>query len=388
MSGFKTVKRESVGAWIRKNYASYDGNVTPLVRDAEHTMVEEFLDLGVTVPPRGYKRYGYALSNLVAHLFADRVGALGLGFEARLTNCGMAAIATALEVIPEVYDTTGAGICIAGKVMYPETPKLIAVYVDEEASLEDSGDLKGLLWFCEEFQGPYIMFFETLGNGPSMPLLDVRGLFDAMWDREVVIVLDNTLLTCALLNPFEIYARIKGERGNPVMKFVYVESLSKYYRVDENDPVTAGIIVASPKVIAECDEIIARMGTYLQFPCLRELPFDLYGACKATMSDLSLRTGQVVASLRSHPKVKSVAYPDSLSGGVFFFTVDGDSSEVKVQMEREFGPSRGSFGHAESTWLPFGDATGGDPHVFRFAVGVNDSGDEVIAKLKRALDYC
>lgn len=371
---------QSVLDWLQKNYPDYCNRVTvnSEEKEPEREMIKAYGAFGIEMPPYSYKRYGYGLSHLVAQTFAHWTGALELGFSARLTNCGMAAISTILDTISK------HGMVLASEVLYPETRHLLANCYKGKDCYVGATDLVNCLT-CNTT----LVFLESVGNGLGMPIYDVESVFKRIWKDEVTVVLDNTLLTCCLLNPFEIYAKIQKELGNPKMQFIYIESLSKHYRTTHHDLITAGIIIASNNFIKKVDEVIMRNGAYLQFPCLEKLPFDLFAACKKIMPQLCKNAKAVAGFLREHPKVKGVFYPDlpNGAGGLLYFVVEESRvDEVIPLFESEFGAYMGSFGHPDTSWVPFGKLVKDNPKgLIRLAVGYREEPQDIVDRLKKVL---
>lgn len=380
---------QSVLDWLQRNYPDYCNRVTvnSEEKEPEREMIKAYGAFSIEMPPYSYKRYGYGLSHLVAQTFAHWTGALELGFSARLTNCGMAAISTVLAAILSQQENLMACTrsVYTNKILYPETRKLFRSYWGNSSYLAEIGDLIGYTFF----RSPFLIFSEPVGNGSGMPVTDVDGLFRRAWKEDAVLVLDNTLLTCCLLNPFEIYAKLQRELGDPKMQLIYVESLSKHYRVNGQNLVTAGIIVAPNDFIKKVDEVIMRNGAYLQFPCLEKLPFDLFAACDNIMPQLCKNAEAVAAFLKKHSKVKEVFYPDlpNGAGGVLYFIIeDSEADEAIRLLENEFGVYMGSFGHPHTSWIPFGKLVEGNPKgLIRLAVGCEEEPQKIVDRLKKVL---
>ena len=371
------MRNQSVAEWLEENYPTYVGNVTvdPAGKETERRIVKDHSELKVEVPHYSYKRYGYGLCNVVAQKFASAISALNLGFSARLTNCGMAAISTVLSAM-------GKRNMFIGQVLYPETECFFADFFADSTVRHGKGS--DLPTYSDAS-----LFLEPVGNGLGMPVFDLESVFRNVWENEIAVILDNTLLTCSLLNPFEVYAKIQKEKGDPKMQLIYVESLSKHYRAGVNDVVTAGIIVGPDNFISKVDNVIMRNGTYLQFPCLRELPFDLFSACCKIMPQLCENAKAAADFLRKHPKVKEVSYPDlpNGAGGVLYFVVDDrNTKEVISGMEATFNAYMGSFGHAHTTWIPFGKFLQDVPKgLIRLAVGFETKPQDLISALRSVL---
>lgn len=371
---------QSVLDWLQRNYSDYCGRVTvnSEEKEPEREMIKAYGDFDIEMPPYSYKRYGYGLSHLVAQTFAHWTGALELGFSARLTNCGMAAIETVMDTA-----NSKCSFIVASPVLYSQTPGILEKYSKRVEFVKNE---RGL---ADRVGSAPLVFLEPIGNGLSMPLFNVEDILEMLWLDNTIVVLDNTLLTCSLLNPFKIYTKLQKELGNPKMQLIYIESLSKHYRTTNHDLITAGIIVAPNDFIKKVDEVIMRNGAYLQFPCLEKLPFDLFSACKKIMPQLCKNAEAAAEFLRKHSKVKEVFYPDlpNGAGGVLYFIIeDSKIDEVIPLLENEFGAYMGSFGHSHTTWVPFGKLVKGNPKgLIRLAVGCEEKPQEIVRRLENVL---
>ncbi|OGH71090.1 MAG: hypothetical protein A3C90_00520 [Candidatus Magasanikbacteria bacterium RIFCSPHIGHO2_02_FULL_51_14] len=385
----------SVAEWLENNGGKVDLNVSPnpADREDERLMAKVF---GVELPKIPYARYGTTVSLVGAEWFCRSVGAEELGFAARLTGSGMSAIQLALRA-------AGWGTIIAGKVLYGLTPEelndLSATY-GVPVHYVDSGNLEDIMSAVAAVEGKKTLFFETIGNGVPMPVLDLRGLLKEIWTREdVTLILDNTFATCALFNPFSpanCLARLTAELGNPACTFVYLESLSKYYRADvTRDPATGGVIMAPQKFMTERVDPRLMRGHVIATPALLTFPADLYGACKRVMLRLSTNAEAVAQFLSAHRRVgrENVWYPiednrglfrDGM-GGVLYFNVPGEERGVGARLFESHIPFRASFGHAESTHVDFGAFGKDPPGLIRLAVGVNETPEEVVENLEACL---
>lgn len=384
------MKHETVETWLARCYPGYENAVTVSAREkqVEYQLVADQPDLRATVPTYSYKRYGYALSHLVAQKMASSLGALALGFAARLTNSGMSALA----VIKETLSFSTERPIVLGNVLYGETPKLFA---RTQATLlfVESADLCAIKEVTAE--SPALYIFETVGNGPGMPVLDLPAVFRILWQEESTLVLDNTLLSAAIFNPFVLYQQLMQELGRPKLRFVYVESLSKFYRATDRDEVTAGILIAPDEFISECDETL-KLGYYLQYACLARLPMDLLAAAQERVKLLSKTAKVLSQSLETHPNVVQVWYPDTelqriynCSGGVLLFLIvrDDCATQILGRIKVTLGEFKGSFGHTQTTYLPLGQLLPGKYPVglIRLAVGTETTDSELVEQFTRIL---
>ena len=384
----------TVAEWLV--YYDVDVNVSPRPTDRKGEFEIAKLH-GVEVPKIPYARYGTTISLAVADWFCRSVCAKERGFAARMTGSGMSAILLALRA-------AGAGSIIAGKVLYGLTSEeindLSATY-GVPVHYVDSGNLDDIMSAVAAVEGPKALFFETIGNGVPMPVLDVKGLLREIWTRaDVTFILDNTFATCALFNPFSsasCWVRLTAELGAPACVFVYVESLSKYYRAHvTSDRATGGIIMAPAKFVTERVDPRLKRGHVIATPALLTFPADLYGACERVMLRLSNNAEAAAQFLFQHRRVgrENLWYPieghrglfQDGAGGVLYFNVRGEERGVGARLFEPHIPFRASFGHAESTHVDFGAHDPKQPAgLIRLAVGVNETPEEVVAKLEACL---
>jgi cystathionine beta-lyase/cystathionine gamma-synthase len=383
---------------MRSFNSLFDWGLSPIERTDEQRFLDRFgRGYDVTLRKIPYMRYGSALSDLVGAMFAQNVGAFDLGFTARLTTCGMSAIAAALNLGPQHFLTGESD------AMYGLTPALILRLLNRHggrvAAFEDAsnhGAILDSLGHVTSGTRPCTLMFETLGNGRKMPVLDVESLFRSIWDKQgVTFVLDNTLLTCALFNPFDILEKIRIEKkGYEAFRFVYVESLSKYYRADiSHDPTSGGIIIVPNRMLKEIDTELEIVGTHMTIPQLRTFPWILMGAPRRMMELVSRHARAAVDLLLHHPKVEvgSVTYPRGYrqfsygSGGVLYFELKNVSRGAGALLEPMI-PFRASFGHAYTTHIDWGAHDDTKPSgLIRLSFGTCETTEEVIVKLDEAL---
>ncbi len=358
---------------------------------------------GVVRPPIGYARYaGTVAHRAVEDQFLTDIGA-PVGYSARLTNSGMSAITTAFRSTFG-YWKPRQNLCAVSNIVYGDTMYSLTrrwIWSDarfdsrlaNDIAVANSADVGNIIQKMEGTNS--VLFFETIGNGKGMPVLDLENLMRRIWDTDCILVLDNTFLTCALLNPFVIMDCLETEIGHSrTFTFVYVESLSKYYRADTEDHDPGGIIVASEKFIGLCDDELQNGGVMAN-SVLRKFPFSLFDACSRVMLPLSENASAAADFLRGHPFVEKVWYPDNhpviqaeaggQAGGVLYFLHnDVEQGAGKRLMVAGGIPEATSFGHPDTThidWSLFGEQFG----LVRLAVGFMEEPHEVVAKLEHAL---
>ncbi len=384
----------SVGDWLRGNNVPFSGNVTSTraeLQATETALLERFPEFPFALDRPPYKRYGYIMNDLVATRYAASMQALDLGFRARLTNSGMAAIDTAVRVaVGRIAKKTpdGARIVHASE-LYPETPKLLEEYatMTNGACLKFSG---GELWADEPRSDGDLFFMETVGNHPRMPVQNLEQMLRRFWNYNGTVILDNTIPSYLRLNPFTIYGQLRETLGDPKMSMVVIESLTKYYRPRPESQITAGIIVAPESFIDECDAVIARTGAYLPFGCLEKLPWGAAEALKMTVAPSSLAASKVAGWLEQAIDIEWVSYPrqhdfPAGAGSMLYFV---PKESITAGMVKSFGACMGSFGHAKTTWMPWGQLVPGDypESTIRLSCGWGDSSTSIIQGVADALN--
>jgi len=337
-----------------------------------------------------YTRYDSPEARVVALKYARDIGASELGFGARLTGSGMSAIRSALVA-------QGRKI-VYGEVLYSLTTDYVR-HLRERFGVQTYRMLAKVppeQFLDNSSAGGVVMIFETIGNGMDMPVLDVEAMMRHVWNKGfVTFILDGTFTTCALLNPFEIYERLRDELGEPAFQFVYIESLSKHYRagVDGHDHASGGIVVAPPTFLEKFDRLLV-MGDAMPTTSLRGFPWHLVAAPEREMVSLSATTAAVVEALLRHPRVKAVHYPlgnpllPKGAGGVFFMEIWRDAEDHSkgtitdpVEYEEllydagiEF---RASFGHEWATCIGM---------LQRVSVGKREQAPTLIDRVTRTLN--
>ncbi len=395
--GKEVWKLYSVREWV-KNWSApqLDLALSPRDRTVERMMAER---MGVEFPQIGYTRYRSILADVVAHEFARRVGALDIGFEARLTNSGMAAV----EAVVEAAEIQPGDNIARGEVLYSMTPQVLerrrgltGGRLTLDVLPADAGNFFDAAKKDYQRYSRRMFFFETIGNGRPMPVFEFDGVLRDVWRWENTwLVLDNTFLTCVLFNPFAVYARVREEFGeDPRVKFVYVESLSKHYRAHGGfDHAPGGIVIGPKDFIAKCDEAL-QFGGVMTTPTLLDFPYDLYDAAAAVMPQLSRNAAAAAEFLRGHSQTKEVWYPDlaerlsqaSGAGGVLFFEAKVEQPGFGERVLAEVIPPRASFGHDDTTHVDFGSLDPKfPPGLIRLAVGARETPQEVVSKLEACL---
>lgn len=385
----------TVEEFVNRHYSGFDWDLSPESVDGNNQLLCKWIaHCGVEPVGLPYARYDTTLARLVAAGFAMDVGARGLGFTARLTNCGMSAITLALRA-------AGTHI-VSGDVLYgltkDELNELDQAYGSKVKWVRNSTTVDimahvALLRSLDPNRRIGI-FVETIGNGLGMPVADVEELLRSFWSsKNTIVIVDNTFATCALVNPFHILKRLRKELGGECFTFVYVESASKYYRANPAvDKDTLGIIIAPDTFLRE--EIDPRLvrGAAVPLSVLRKFPVELFMACSRVTPILS--TNAVVAAhfLRGHPQVRQVWYPHDHpmlakgAGGVLYLERDTDNRGEGAEVFGSVIPKRASFGHVYATHIDWGAFDESSPAgLTRLAVGTLDTPESTLYKLRKCL---
>ncbi|WP_431089785.1 PLP-dependent transferase [Paenibacillus sp. 8b26] len=262
------------------------------------------------------------------------------------------------------------------------------------ASYVDTNDLEAIEQSCRP--NTKAVFIETPTN-PLMMITDIRAVAEWASQRQLLTIVDNTLLTPYFQRPLELGADI------------VVHSATKY--LGGHNDVLAGLIVTKGKELsAEISFLHNSIGAVLS-------PSDSYQLMKG-MKTLALRMDRhehnatVLANyLLTHPAVAEVFYPgleghpgreiqnkqSSGNTGIFSFKVK-DSRYVEPLLRNikliAFAESLGGVEslmtypavqtHADIP-AEIRDAVGVDDRLLRFSVGIEHT-DDLIEDLRSALE--
>lgn len=167
-----------------------------------------------------YYRDGYSELALLEKKVAELVDTVSSNL--LLTNSGMSAIVTALD-IASLHQ--GDSI-LFGRQGYNQAQG----YINEELRGRgvrpigvDAGSLEDIGRAVEKYH-PTLLFFETVGNGIDMPVLDLEGLLhlDSVNTLKPYIIIDNTL-------PTNTHIKLSQHMRNTDLSIVGVESATKFY---------------------------------------------------------------------------------------------------------------------------------------------------------------
>lgn len=139
-----------------------------------------------------------------------------------LYTTGMSALVDALEV----RRPTVGGKILHGQQLYSKAKKFVNTELGGRGvrvAGVDSGSAVDIEASLNRFD-PDIVLFETVSNGPDMPVLDIEKLFDSdtIRSKRSLVILDHTLPTASLLPPVKIL------EANPE-NLLFIESGTKFY---------------------------------------------------------------------------------------------------------------------------------------------------------------
>ncbi len=262
------------------------------------------------------------------------------------------------------------------------------------ASYVDTNDLEAIEQSCRP--NTKAVFIETPTN-PLMMITDIRAVAEWASQRQLLTIVDNTLLTPYFQRPLELGADI------------VVHSATKY--LGGHNDVLAGLIVTKGKELsAEISFLHNSIGAVLS-------PSDSYQLMKG-MKTLALRMDRhehnatvLVNYLLTHPAVAEVFYPgleghpgreiqnkqSSGNTGIFSFKVKDARYVEPLLRNIKLIAFAESLGGVESLMtypavqthadIPaeIRDAVGVDDRLLRFSVGIEHT-DDLIEDLRSALE--
>lgn len=375
----------SYGEWFRQRYPEYYfGMSTPFA-----TVLEMAVTFPVSEDADVYKGFGHFAERLYAKMFCEAFKLNGKAWTGRLGSSGMGVISAllfALRLGPNDH-------IIVGDTLYGETRDLFQRIRESgvDVSVVDPSDV-------QQINDAYrdgctrLIFLETVGNGPGMPSVELFQLFHFLWEKQVLLVLDNTLLTKHRCNLWETLKHLELTLQERVFQLAYVESLTKWYRTGLEDQVSAGLMITEDAGLLEQFDLSMRMlGTQLQIQDLMLLPADpLAAASKIMMTEL--KASAIYRYLQKQERVRQVSYPGK--GSVIYLELDTDDPSICADicdaLSRNLGGMRirGSFGHQLTTILPFGAFPEHRAGELRLSIGWDNEAEnyqDVITALDRIL---
>jgi cystathionine gamma-synthase len=223
--------------------------------------------------------------------FEAALGALE-GGEALVYASGMAAIASALTLLPE------GGRVVLPRNPYSGTTVAVAALADLGRAKADPVDLADTAAVVAALDGADLLWVETPSN-PLLEVADLPALVAAAHERGVLVVADNTFATPLVLRPLDHGAD------------VVVHSVTKYL-AGHSDVVLGAAVTRRPDLLARLTADRTLRGGIAG-------PFEAFLATRG-LRTLALRVERAGANaavlaqrLAEHPEVRRVRHP-SLPG--------------------------------------------------------------------------
>jgi len=360
-------------------FASTTFLLTPQAYEAFHQGITRDLPI--------YARYG----NPSQWSVQEKISALEQAESTVVFSSGMAATTTALLTL-----TNHGGHIISSFDIYGGSYNLLRedmYQLGRAVSFVDGTDIEQVRAAIRD--NTQVIFVETLTN-PLLKVPDLPAIVKLAHEHDILVVVDNTFLSPALLQPHALGADI------------VVHSCTKY--MNGHSDLTAGSASGSRKYV---DRIWAQMlrlggsldpmGCFLLERSLKTLPL--------RMNAHSSNSAAIARYLSRHPKIRRVYHPslerDDIGwlsdatqgrfGGMVSFEVEGDDAQAQKLLETLTVPLLAtSLGGVESlVSAPFNTshssltepqrrAMGINPGLVRFSVGIEDL-DDLIADLESGL---
>jgi cystathionine beta-lyase/cystathionine gamma-synthase len=368
--------------------------VPPVIQSAVYPLsdVDHYTRITHDVEP-GYD-YGRN-SNPTVDVLQKRLAALEGGEAGLATPSGVHACFVVLQHLAQVGDEVLTSHRIFGEaygMFYEMAPKKMGITTN---LVDDPGDLDE--WNDKITPKTRFLWAETPSN-PTFFVMDIAGLAEVAHSHNIPLIVDNTLATPCLQQPFAMGADI------------VVHSLTKF--MGGQGAIVGGSIVAKRELIRAMVSTIARVGSimspldaWLVLLSLETLPL--------RMERHSSNAEELVEYLSQHPKVKHINYPsmpdhpqselakkqmpDGFGGLLSFEVVGGGEGAIKAINSFKLIPIVPSFGtsrtivthpatHTHCNMKPEErEAVGIYDGLIRLSVGLEDL-EDIIADLDQALD--
>lgn len=313
------------------------------------------------------------------------------GTEGFALSSGMAAVMCALSILKP-----GDHLILSDDI-YGGTYEIALTTLNEnkiETTFVDLSDLEELKKNIKS--NTKMIFIETPTN-PMMKVADIAEISKIAKEKNIVVAVDNTLLTPYYQRPLTLGADI------------VVHSGTKY--LEGHNDTMAGLVVVKDEKLGQA------MRNFLKYQgaCLAPLNawLTLRGikTLEVRMQKHNENTKKVAEWLRNHPKVKKVYYigfedhpnyevtkkQSTGFGGMLSFEVDSEETAKKVIDKVDMIIFAGSLGGVESliTYpmivthhevpVEVREKLGINERFLRLSVGIEDA-DDIIADLKQALE--
>ncbi|AOT58737.1 hypothetical protein K701_11395 [Streptomyces fradiae ATCC 10745 = DSM 40063] len=338
-------------------------------------------------PGHVYVRFG----NPTTAAFEQRIAAMEGADGAVAVGSGMAAYtAVALGLL------SAGDHVVLGDGMFGTTPRFFRAYMEKFGVRVSVADVRDLDQWRDAVRDETAMFVLETPTNPMMHVADVRALAALAAERDVVLLVDNTLCTPVLQNPLALGADL------------VVHSAAKY--IDGQGRCGGGVVAGRADLLKPVSEVLRTAGpspsafnSWVFLKSLETLPI--------RMREHSRNATLLAEWLEGHPAVEEVHYTGLAShpqraladsqqsghGGLLAFTVRGGRREAwnvvdalsLVSVTTNIGDTKSMITHPATTthgrMAPEEQARAGiGPNLLRLSVGLEDV-EDLKADLDRAL---
>lgn len=352
-----------------------------------------------------YARSGFteqhALEQMLIALEAGYHREASKHLNAAVFPSGMAAIdAVARELVRRIPVSERANKrVLRGTPVYPQTERIfddrMREYGFSPAMVVDTTSPQTVARTLETSHGNIVaVFYESVSN-LRMQYTDTRAIGAVAHEHNVPVIVDNTLLSPYLQQPFRMGADI------------VIESLTKY--ILGWGHTLAGAVIGPEIFMRGLKELQVQSGAVIQSPAVAHQMYRDLRTFPQRM-DAQVKNAGVIASVISeNPSVKQVYYPTTESGtrfgspgAVISFELAGATPEecrereaalMQVLIGSNHYPIVYSVGFGDERYRMVGlstlDTAANDrtPGLVRFAVGREPKAEEIIPFLKHALEH-
>ncbi|MEU2180868.1 O-succinylhomoserine sulfhydrylase [Streptomyces thermolilacinus] len=321
-------------------------------------------------------------SNPTTAAFEERVAALEGAEGAVALGSGMAAYtAVALGLL------AAGDHVVLGDGMFGTTPRFFRAYMEKFGVSVSVADVRDLGQWRDAVRDETVMFVLETPTNPMTHVADLRALSALAKERDVLLVVDNTLCTPVLQNPLALGADL------------VVHSAAKY--IDGQGRCGGGVVAGRADLLKAVSEVLRTAGpspsafnSWVFLKSLETLP--------VRMREHSRNATLLAEWLEEHPAVEEVYYTglaqhpqreladsqQSGHGGLLAFTVRGGREDAwavidalsLVSVTTNIGDTKSMITHPASTthgrMSPSErERAGIAPNLLRLSVGLEDVED-------------
>ncbi|WP_228977558.1 O-succinylhomoserine sulfhydrylase [Streptomyces sp. DH12] len=330
-------------------------------------------------------------SNPTTAAFEERIAAMEGADAAVAVGSGMAAYtAVALGLL------SAGDHVVLGDGMFGTTPRFFRTYMEKFGVSVSVADVRDLDQWRDAVRENTAMFVLETPTNPMMHVADLRALSALAAERDIVLVVDNTLCTPVLQNPLALGADL------------VIHSAAKY--IDGQGRCGGGVVAGRADLLKPVSEVLRTAGpspsafnSWVFLKSLETLPIRMREHSRnATLLAQWLERHPAVeevfyTGLEKHPQRELVDAQQSGHGGLLSFTVRGDQGDAwnvvdnlsLISLTTNIGDTKSMVTHPASTThgrmsLFEKERAGIAPNLLRISVGLEDVSD-LMADLDQAL---